>query len=501
MPNDDDQDVLSELSDLIESLTTSGSRSLDEKLIKRVKSICKCSDENVRHLHRMVMTQLEKRHSEIRLSALQIINEIFLRSHAFRELLVDDFQKFVSLTTGVNSKSPLPEPNAVASILRNRALKAIEEWHQKYGPHYIKLALGYKYLKRVKKFNFDGSRPHTEVERIRAHDVENRRANLAQQKLNDVLTQMGDSTIEIQNFITEMENCFKLVLPSPEEFDIHSTNSTNTTAKVLDSNTPSTSTGITHELASSDIPGSLSNTEPALPSCDQLNDHGITSKSFQMSIPLTTFVEIVETADNTDVLQTLRELHRQVIDKYLPLTQKWLEVLTKHSGHNENLIQAIDLKNSLTELKYKFDKLRIVNRNDDRRAMNKNDETTDDFIDVPEKDGLERVPESHRQEYGLEPVKDVSPSTADNSKKADTITWNPHGNLSTLGDPSSRATAIAALLEKHETKVDGKPSQSVSSCTITKPKNTKHNQDLDKPVSMEWNEYFLHTWMLGITAP
>ena len=408
-----DQDVLSELSDLIESLTTSGSRTLDEKLIKRVKSICKCSDENVRHLYRMVMTQLEKRHSEIRLSALQIISEIFLRSHAFRELLVDDFQKFLNLTTGVNSKSALPQPNAVASILRNQALKAIEEWHQKYGPHYIKLALGHKYLKRVKKFNFDGSQPHTEVERIRAQDVENRRANLAEEKLNAVLTQMGDITVEIQNVITEMVNCFQLILPSPEEFDIYTTNSSNSTTKLLDSDIPSTSSGITHNSVNNDIPGSLSDNEQGSLSRNKLNDHGLASQSFQMTIPLNTFVEIIETADNIDVLRTLRELHRQVIDKYLPLTQKWLEVLTKHSGHNENLIQAIDLKNSLTELKYKFDKLRIPHRNVDGHAENKSDDTTDDFIDVPEKEGLEHIPENHRQEYGLDPLKDASLSNSD----------------------------------------------------------------------------------------
>ena len=404
-----DLDVLSELSDLIESLTTSGSKILDENLFKRVKSICKSSDENVRHLYRMVMTQLEKRHSEIRLSALQIINEIFLRSHAFRELLVDDFQKFLKLTIGVNSKKPLPEPNAVASMLRNQALKAVEKWHQKYGPHYMKLALGYKYLKRVKKFNFDGSQSHTEVERVRAQDVENRRANFAEQKLNAVLTEMSDLVTEIQNLLTEMENCFRLVLPSPDEFDIYSTKSMDPTP--LDSDTPSTSSGITHPSVHNDIQGSLSHNEQGSLSRNELNDHGLTSQSFQMTIPLSTAVEIIETADNTDVINALQELHKQVVDKYLPMTQKWLEVLTKHSGHHENLVQAIDLKNSLTELKYKFDKLKIISKNAqgkvDEVAKNKDNETTDDFIDVPEKEGLEHVLESARHEYGLEPVKDA----------------------------------------------------------------------------------------------
>ena len=407
-------DVLSELSDLIESLTTSGSRTLDENLLKRVKSICKTSDDNVRHLYRMVMTQLQKEHSEIRLSSLQIINEIFLRSHAFRELLVDDFQEFLKLTVGVNSEKALPEPNAVATVLRSQAFEAIEKWHQKYGQHYKKLALGYKYLKRVKKINFERSQPHSEVERRRAQDVEARRANLAEQKLSTVLTQMGDLVDEIRNSITEMGNCFQLVLPSPEEFDIYTTSSRSSTLEVLDSDIPSTSSGITHK------PDSLCHRKQDSLSQNELSNHGLTSQSFQLTIPLNSSVEIVESADNTDVLNMLRELHKQIVDKYLPLTQKWLEVLTKHSGHPENLVQAIDLKNSLTEHMYKFDKLKIIPKNAQENvgehAKNRNDKTTDDFIDVPEKEGIEYVPESCRHEYGLDPVKNKSYSAKPSDK-------------------------------------------------------------------------------------
>lgn len=410
--NNNDQDVLGELSNLIEALTTSGSRNLDEKLFKRVKSICKSSDENVKHLYRMIMTQLEKRHSEIRLSALQIINEIFLRSHAFRELLVDDFQTFLGLTVGVNSKLPLPEPKAVAIILKKQAFKAIEKWHQKYGPHYMKLALGYKYLKRVKKFNFDDSQPLTEVERLRAQDVETRRANLAEQKLNAVLTQMSDFVNEIQNVITEMGNCFRLVLPSPEEFEVHTTNIGGQTSELFDSHIPSTSSGITHD--------SVNKIQDTL-GCNELNDCDQISQSYQLDITLGPSVEVIETEDNMDVLRTLQELNKQVVDKYLPLAQKWLEVLTKHSGHSENLVQAIDLKNSLIELKYKFDKLRMISSknlknlgaqgNADKCVENENDETAEnDFIDVPEKDGLEHIPESRRNEYGLEPAHASKPN-------------------------------------------------------------------------------------------
>lgn len=434
-----DEDPLSELTDLVETLTTSGKRTLDGNLLKRVKSICKCSDENIRHLYRMVMTQLEKEHSEIRLSSLQIITEIFSRSHAFRELLLDDFQKFLSLSVGVNCKEPLPEPTAVARVLRNQALKAIEKWHQKYGPHYMKLSLGYIYLTRVKKFNFDDPLSHTEVERLRAQDIETRRANRAECKLSAILVQMSNLVSEIQNVIVEAGNCFQLILPTPEEFDIYSLNSGDSTSEQIDNDRPSTSSGITHRPLSNSAQSLCTNEEGSLSYGEQdsvshvergslmhnkqdsvthnkqgslghkLSNHGLVSEACQLTIPLTlsTSLKIFETADNTDVLNTLREQHKQIVDKYLPLTQKWLEVLSKHSGHHENLIQAIDLKNSLIELKNKFEKLRIVSTNSDSDE-NKDDDSTDDFIDVPEKEGLQNQPKSHLNEYGFKQMESVN---------------------------------------------------------------------------------------------
>ena len=59
------------------------------------------SDAYVKHCFYLVMTQLEKDHSEIRLSSLLIIDEIFNRSHCFRDLLLKDFQNFLELTLGM----------------------------------------------------------------------------------------------------------------------------------------------------------------------------------------------------------------------------------------------------------------------------------------------------------------------------------------------------------------------------------------------------------------
>lgn len=50
------------------------------------------SDICIDHMYHLLMSQLNKDHAEIRMSAFQIATELFSRSHHFRTLLVDNFQ-------------------------------------------------------------------------------------------------------------------------------------------------------------------------------------------------------------------------------------------------------------------------------------------------------------------------------------------------------------------------------------------------------------------------
>ena len=55
---------------------------------------------NCKYSYEILMTQLNKNHSEIRYSAIQIIDAIFLRSHVFRELILDNIQTIFELVLG-----------------------------------------------------------------------------------------------------------------------------------------------------------------------------------------------------------------------------------------------------------------------------------------------------------------------------------------------------------------------------------------------------------------
>lgn len=114
-------------------------------------SSLRSSDEHISHAYHLLLTRLREEHAEIRFSAFQIVQELFSRSHQFRTLLISNFQDFLDLTVGIDHEQPLPPPKEVAQKLRKETIKSVQEWHEKYGEAYKKLALGYHFLKQNKK--------------------------------------------------------------------------------------------------------------------------------------------------------------------------------------------------------------------------------------------------------------------------------------------------------------------------------------------------------------
>lgn len=96
------------------------------------------------------MSNLAKKHAEVRLSAFQIVAELFPRSHLFRQLVVSDFQRLAELVTGTESRHPLPPPRPAATRLKESSLLAIRQWNDKFGEGYPKLKLGFNHLKHKK---------------------------------------------------------------------------------------------------------------------------------------------------------------------------------------------------------------------------------------------------------------------------------------------------------------------------------------------------------------
>ncbi|XP_062903099.1 UV-stimulated scaffold protein A isoform X2 [Mobula hypostoma] len=184
------------LSQLVEDLTTSGQQTLNPEQMRELKKICKSSEECVKHAYHLIMRQLNQEHSEIRLSAFQIANELFVRSSQFRLLLVSNFQEFLELTIENDYEQPLPPPKEAAQKLKKMAIKAVQEWQDKYGNAYKKLSLGYHFLKQVKKVDFQDIRARTQAERKREEERLKRQENINNVRVKRVEEEMKGLKIE-----------------------------------------------------------------------------------------------------------------------------------------------------------------------------------------------------------------------------------------------------------------------------------------------------------------
>ncbi|XP_068596416.1 UV-stimulated scaffold protein A isoform X2 [Brachionichthys hirsutus] len=429
------------LSALVEELTTSGEPQLNRDKMKEMKKLVKVSEAFMDHAYHSVMSQLKRDHAEIRLSAFQIAGELFSRSHQFRTLLVDDFQEFLELTVETDSEQPLPPPNEVARKLRSLAIRTVQSWQGTYGTAYKKLALGYHFLKQVKKVDFQDVESRTVAERRREEERQRRMEALYREKVEAASKDMDDSYLEIQATLTEMESCMRLLLP---EVEFMSTNSSSPKSQPANEHPPADDQpccskhlqdgrrgkgdGATEDERSSDEKREKEEEGSSEEEEDEhmfIRSSGLISHAYSLELDLRPGLHVKETEDNEAVVAAAIELYKLMKSKHLPAVQGWVQVFTKSGAEQQLLRRALDLKSALEAALQKHQELHIecksrlrlvtchtvMKKASEMKASSdgEDDEDEDDFDEVPEKEGYEpHIPEHLRAEYGLDPSPSAS---------------------------------------------------------------------------------------------
>ncbi|ELW62740.1 hypothetical protein TREES_T100000761 [Tupaia chinensis] len=446
------------LSQLIEELTTSGEPQLNPEKMKELKKICKSSEEQLSHAYRLLMTQLNQEHAEIRLSAFQIVDELFARSHQFRMLVISDFQEFLELTLGTDHGQPLPPPREVAQRLKQAAIQAVEGWNEKFGEAYKKLALGYHFLRHNKKVDFQDVNARTLAERKREEEKQKHLNKIYQERAKQAEKEMEgkfwgckkglsntlgaisashwalsslpvslvlgpllgpssrlqeiqvnrqarfsvpllrplvvmftydqllgaasdrEMSEEIESCLTEVENCFRLLVP----FDF----GPSVEAEFLDMAPGKSSEGVPcssspgwpahHQsglpepqdeeqpCCSRDLPtsaqypgaarGGASPPQTAVESSSEDEDedsnqeefvrrHGLGSHKYTLDVELSSdALKVQENEDNLAIVHAVRDALKLVRNKYLPAVCSWVQRFTRTGTHGGHLKHAIDLK-------------------------------------------------------------------------------------------------------------------------------------------------------------
>ncbi|EOB03759.1 Uncharacterized protein KIAA1530, partial [Anas platyrhynchos] len=420
----------------------------------RFSPLFRSSDDHIGHAYHLLLTRLREPHAQVRLSAFQALRELFARSHRFRTLLIADFQEFLELVVGTEHRQPLPPPAEVAQKLRKAALHCVQDWHDKYGEAYKKLALGYHYLRQNKKVDFQDVHARTVAERQREEEKQKRLDNIYKEKAKRAEKEMAEMSQEIAETLTEMENCFRLLLPDPFEFTVNDTTpephkemtaNEDSPAPALASQTDvtqsyvgfvddeqpccskdilSASQGVrteknedlddkqeTPEQKELDGGTFLGDESGALAFHDDdyetfVRNHGLISHKYTLDLEISTDLKVHENEDNTAVINNVVDAHKLLRNKFLPSVQSWIQLFTRAGINDDRLRCAIDLKNKLETAMKKYKEMNICFK--ERKVMKASDDDDDDdedeFVEVPEKEGYEpHIPDHLRKEYGLEP--------------------------------------------------------------------------------------------------
>uniref|UniRef100_A0A3Q1GW35 UV-stimulated scaffold protein A n=1 Tax=Acanthochromis polyacanthus TaxID=80966 RepID=A0A3Q1GW35_9TELE len=377
------------LSELVEELTTSGQPQLNQEKMKEVKKLCKVSNDCIDHVYHSVMSQLNQEHAEIRLSAFQIASELFSRSHHFRTLIVDNFQEFLELTVETDSEQPLPPPKEVARKLRALAIQTVQSWQASYGSAYKKLALGYHFLKQVKKVDFQDAEARTVAERRREEERQRKMQRIYKERVEAAAKDMEESCEEIEATLTEMESCMKLLFPHFDLTAVHTANSS-----------PSNSQ-----------PANGCPSDDDQPCCSKdLKDDGRERKTLEREEKKRGSGATEEEKRSEDEEEKKEkeaedgEAKESVSHLYFCPACMRVQVFTKSGAEEQLLRRALDLKRSLEAALQKQEELHIDYKTRVRKvlkASSDGDDDDDDFDEVPEKEGYEpHIPEHLRAEYG-----------------------------------------------------------------------------------------------------
>nr|XP_039268371.1 UV-stimulated scaffold protein A-like [Styela clava] len=452
---------LQQLSYLIESLTTSSKSELDKVNLKKLKSMCKKSNEYVEHAFRLLFTQLEIDHSEVRLNAVLIVDELFQRSHAFRELLLDNLTNFLELTAGINFDMPLPEPTGAAKELMKKSVKCVHAWHQKYGPAYKKLDLGYNFLKSSKKIQLvNADEVQTQIQRNALEERKRKKDEHNKKRLEKLTTDIENNIMDIKSCLAEMEACFTLLVP---KFDDDETNE----------------------------PGEQSQT-------DESRQTGFLSHSYNIELDLSKdifeFMRVNRTEDNAVILENLRDREKIMKNVHLPRVKKWLAHLGMCGAPSELLKQIIDLKTAITKCIEKNKDMIVSADQPSTSGVSSNnilheeseDSSDDDFEEVLEKPKLFNSHASQNINTDVnKKITAIDTSKKESSKLSsnDTNVWKPIRSDDNLNDPTSYSRALAVQKEQLESlKRDNTTSDSFSPPKIAKihPKSLKLKQSTSK---------------------
>ncbi|VDM98850.1 unnamed protein product [Thelazia callipaeda] len=323
-------------------------RSFLENELRDLKRIIRNNPDIIQHAFAYFLTHFRSKDCECRLAILLLCNEFFQRSHLFRVQLINNFQQVLLHMAEIDPiHYSLPPPKEIAKILKLETLKLLKMWHEKYREAYPRLDFAIDFLRSSKSLDLENVSAELQVERQRASEEERRKEEKSKQVMEKIEKDFRERQNDIIQCINETRQSIELLVP---RFDVG--NRTDTDSSLLSRN-----------------------------KVHAYNAHESVTVTLTLNAPVVNVSVENEAVINSllDCMKMLQFYHRNI--------HYWLCKLTKYCGNNaQNLCcEIVDLKSRIAfELK-RCEELKLSGK---KKHVN-NDSDSDDFEDVPEKEGLE----------------------------------------------------------------------------------------------------------------
>nr|XP_054488590.1 UV-stimulated scaffold protein A isoform X1 [Agelaius phoeniceus] len=352
------------------------------------------------------------------------------------------------------------------------------------------------------KVDFQDVHARTVAERRREEEKQKRLENIYKEKVKRTEKEVEELSQEIADTLTEMENCFQLLMPDPLNFGVNEIDpelSKQTSANEAGPASPLSSQG---EVTPSSV-GCMDDEQPCCskdilpvsqcvtadgnkeadekaeqeeldggtgsdgrysgPALDDDDDdddyqtfvrnHGLISHKYTLDLEISTDIKVQENEDNTAIINSVMDAHKLLRNKFWPSVQSWIQLLTRAGVNDDRLRRAIELKNKMETAMRKYKEMDISFKARKRKVMkasDDDDEDEDEFVEVPEKEGYEpHIPDHLRKEYGLEPQSPPKAPVAKASTGAALQSSHTRlkGNEDEL-DPTCAAATLKLLRDK-----------------------------------------------------
>lgn len=170
--------------ELVTLACESGGSAPDPELLRALKREVRADAVALRRAHDTLMDRcLRHRECGPRLHAVIIVDELFRRSRDFRDAHMERLDAFlrraiVGRDSGADPSEAIPGPVEDADRLVSRACRALQEWNERFGAHYPRLAVALRFVDDVLGPAAPASIAERECREARRRDDEERARRL-----------------------------------------------------------------------------------------------------------------------------------------------------------------------------------------------------------------------------------------------------------------------------------------------------------------------------------